>query len=183
MSKKTDLLAVEKEILGCKTCLRLAKGKIVPGEGDPKSKIVFVGEAPGKEEIKTGKPFVGRAGKILRDLLDSVGLNAERVFITSAVKYLPKSYITPKPADIIHGRKHLQKQLEIIKPDIIVILGNTAANSLLDRKLSISRDHGKIFLENEQKYFLSYHPAAPLYSPKLREVVFNDFKKLQKLIF
>jgi uracil-DNA glycosylase len=181
-SKNKLLKTVEQEILNCRFCNKNKKGMLVPGEGSSEAKIVFIGEAPGKEEILTGKPFIGRAGKILRELIASVGLKAEDVFITSAVKYLPKTYITPKPSDIVHGRTHLEKQLAILKPKVIVVLGNTAAVSLLDRKFSISQVHGTALQENNYLYFLSYHPAAPLYSPKLKEEIFKDFKKLKKII-
>ena len=182
MTKKKQFEQITAEILVCKVCNRLKKGLLVTGEGSYKAGVVFVGEARGKEEILTGKPFIGRAGKILRELISSVGLKAEDVFITSAVKYLPKTYITPKPSDIIHGRKHLQKQLDAIKPQIIVVLGNTAAQSLFNEKYSISQTHGTTLKQNGYTYFLSYHPAAPLYSPKLREVIFKDFKKLKRLL-
>ena len=183
MTNKQKLLAeVRKEILSCKFCNRLKKGELVPGEGSASAKIVFIGEAPGKEEIKTGLPFIGRAGKVLRELIASVGLKPEDVFISSAVKYLPKTYITPKLSDIKHGRTHLQKQLDVIKPKVVVILGNTAAMSILQEKLSISQVHGTILNTDNVNYFISYHPAAPLYSPKLREVIFKDFKVLKRLI-
>jgi uracil-DNA glycosylase len=180
--KEQKLKIVNDAILSCKFCNRLKKGVLVPGEGNANAKIVFVGEAPGKEEVITGRPFIGRAGKILRELIVSIGLQAEDVFITSAVKYLPKSYITPKPADIDHGRIHLLEQLAIIKPAVVVILGNTAATSLLNEKFSISQTHGSALPRDGYQYFLSYHPAAPLYAPKLREIIFKDFKKLKRLI-
>ena len=182
MSKASDLKLVTAEILACKFCNKHKKGELVPGEGSSAANIVFVGEAPGKEEIITGRPFIGRAGKILRELIASVGLKDADVFITSAVKYLPKTYITPMPTDIAHGRIHLQKQLEVIKPKVIVVLGNTAANSLFQEKFSISQAHGTTLTRDGFTYFLSYHPAAPLYSPKLREVIFKDFKKLKRLV-
>jgi uracil-DNA glycosylase family 4 len=181
-TKQSELQKVNNEVLNCPVCKRLAKGKIVPGEGSANAKVMFIGEAPGKEEIKTGRPFVGRAGKLLRELIVISGLKSEDVFITSAVKYLPKTYITPRPADITHGRLHLNAQLNIIKPKIIVMLGNTAAVALMNEKFSISEKHGTIIKQDKKTYFLSYHPAAPLYTPKLREVIFKDFKKLKRLI-
>lgn len=180
--QEKDLEQVTRGIEACPICNKAKKGKLVPGEGSANAEIVFIGEAPGKEEILTGKPFIGRAGKILRELIVAVGLEPEEVFITSAVKYLPKTYITPKPVDIIHGRTHLEKQLEVIDPKIIVVLGNTAAVSLLDKRFPISQVHGTTIKVNDRTYFLSYHPAAPLYSPKLRTVMVEDFKKLKRLI-
>jgi DNA polymerase len=182
LNNNQKLQKVTKSILECAVCNRAKKGLLVPGEGSSNADIVFVGEAPGKEEIKTGRPFVGRSGKLLRELIAKAGIKAEDVFITSAVKYLPKLYITPKPKDIIHGRKHLQEQLEIIKPKIIVVLGNTSAISLLNEQYAISKVHGTIVKQGQYTYFLSYHPAAPLYSQKLRTVIAADFKKLKKLI-
>ncbi len=183
IKKKTDeLLKINRQILKCPVCLKSAKGLLVPGEGSPSAKIVLVGEAPGKNEAISGKPFIGRAGKLLDSLLDAIKLDRRDIFITSAVKYLPKTYITPKPADIEHGRIHLFNQLEAIKPKVIVLLGNTAAVAVLHQKFSIAEDHGKFIKRDGLIYFLSYHPAAPLYSPKLREVIEKDFKKLQKYI-
>ena len=182
-SKQDIALAkVVETILQCTFCNKRKKGRLVPGEGSSNADIVFVGEAPGKDEIVTGRPFTGRAGKVLRELIESIGLQTDDVFITSAVKYLPQTYITPKPDDIIHGQSHLFQQLDVIKPKIIVVLGNTSAISLLNKKFSISQVHGTTLQQNGYTYFLSYHPAAPLYAPKLREVIFKDFKKLKKLI-
>lgn len=175
-----ELAQITTGILKCEVCNKLKKGELVPGEGNSNADIVFVGEAPGKEEIKTGRPFIGRAGKLLRELIESIGLKTEDVFITSAVKYLPKTYITPKQTDILHGRTHLFEQLAIIKPKVIVVLGNTAATSLLNIKFAISKKHGTFLKQDNFTYFLSYHPAAPLYSPKLREIIFKDFKKLKR---
>lgn len=180
--KDKKLKSVRDSILSCKICNKNKKGMLVPGEGSSNADIVFVGEAPGKEEIKTGLPFIGRAGKLLHELITSAGITPEEVFITSAVKYLPQTYITPKPKDIEHGRTHLMAQLEVIKPKIIVVLGNTSSQSLLNEKFSISQVHGTILKQGVYTYFISYHPAAPLYSPKLRETIFKDFKKLKRLI-
>jgi uracil-DNA glycosylase family 4 len=183
MGKQDQALAkVNSEILKCKICNTNKQGLLVVGEGSSNAEIVFVGEAPGKEEIKTGQPFIGRAGKVLRELIVLAGLKSEDVFITSAVKYLPKTYITPKPKDIEHGRKHLLEQLDVIKPKVIVILGNTAALSLLQQKFSISQSHGTIVKQDGLTYFLSYHPAAPLYSPKLKPIMIKDFQKLKRSI-
>ncbi len=185
MSKMTNNKQLEQiavEIANCPVCSKAGLGKLVPGEGSSDAKIVFVGEAPGKQEIISGRPFVGRAGKVLRSLLSDIGIAAEDVFITSAVKYLPKNYITPKPTDIEHGRKHLFEQLKSIKPKVVVLLGNIAAQAMLNEKFSIAKEHGKTFKRDGMTYFLSYHPAAPLYSSKLRPIIAKDFAKLKKII-
>jgi len=181
-AKQKALDRIAAEIVRCKTCKRGKIGRPVPGEGNPNANIVFIGEAPGKTEAQTGRPFVGRAGKILRDLIQAAGLDAEKVYITSPVKYLPK-YVTPTPADIAHGRKHLEAQLKIIAPKIVVLLGNVASKALLpERTISIGSAHGTIVKAGKRDYFISYHPAAPLHSPKLRPVLKQDFKKLKKYL-
>lgn len=173
---------IAKEIETCPVCSTAGQGKLVPGAGSSDADIVFVGEAPGKKEIITGEPFIGPAGKILTQLVESMGLSRDDVFITSAVKYLPKNYVTPKPYDIEHGRTHLFKQLKTIQPKVIILLGNVAAIAVLGEKFAIAKDHGSFIERDGLTYFLSYHPAAPLYSPKLRAILFEDFKKLKKIV-
>lgn len=153
----------------------------MPGEGNANAEIVFVGEAPGKTEAATGRPFVGRSGKLLRSLIKEAGLKDEEVYITSPVKYLPK-YVTPTSADIEHGRKHLFAQLMVIDPKIVVLLGNIASQAILHEKFSISQVHGKIIRREGVAYLITYHPAAPLYNPNLRKEIKKDFRKLKKLI-
>ncbi len=179
-SQQKQLEQIAAEIAKCAVCSTAGKGKLVPGEGSSNADVIFVGEAPGKQEVITGRPFIGRAGKVLRELIASMGLATEDVFITSAVKYLPKNYVTPKQFDIEHGRTHLYKQLKVIKPKVIVLLGNVAAQSVLNQKFYIAKQHGEFISQDGLLYFISYHPAAPLYSPKLREVIFKDFKKLKR---
>ena len=179
--KSRQLNKVAKEIASCKICKIGKVGKPVPGEGSANADIVFIGEAPGKTEAQSGKPFMGRAGKVLRGLIKSTGLNESDVFITSPVKYLPE-YVTPKPADIKHGRTHLFKQLNIIRPKIVVLLGNVAVQALLYEKMAIAKEHGKIVKRDGITYLITYHPAAPLYNPKVRADLIKDFKKLKRYL-
>lgn len=172
---------VQAAILECRYCRAHSRGLLVPGEGSDKAKIVFVGEAPGKTEAELGRPFVGRAGKLLEQMLESINLSREQVFITSALKYLPLNYVTPKPADIDHGREHLLKQIQAIKPKIVVLLGSYAAQSVLQEKLVMQKAHGTHTVKNKVAYFYCYHPAAPLHNPKLRIELAKDFQALQKL--
>jgi DNA polymerase len=180
--KKQKLLdAIANEIEDCKICKKNTIGKAVPGEGDPDADIMFIGEAPGKNEAKTGKPFIGRAGKLLREGIASIGLKDEDVFITSPVKRLPV-HVTPTPAEIAHGKTHLLKQFEVIDPKIIVLLGRVGSLAMLDMNIQMTKEHGKVLQKDGRAYFLSLHPAAPLYSPALRETFFKDFKKLKTLL-
>jgi len=182
MRKQNYLDKIAIEIKKCKVCKKGSIGLPVPGEGNPNAKIVFVGEAPGKQEAKTGRPFVGRSGKFLRSQIQAIGLDDEKdVFILSPVKYLPKGG-TPTKQQIAHGRTHYLKQIEIINPRIIVLMGNVAALGTLDKAISVSKFHGETLIESSKKYFFSYHPAAAVRFPKLRSVFVQDFKKLKKLI-
>lgn len=175
---KSALEKLNHQILSCAYCLKHARGKLVPGEGSGKTRIMFVGEAPGKTESETGRPFVGRAGKLLEQMLEQIGLSREDVFITSALKYLPIDYVTPKSTDIEHGRIHLQEQIKVLKPKLVVLLGAYAVLSVLQKKIVISEKHGTVKEIDGVSYFYCYHPAAPLHNPKLRSELQKDFKKL-----
>lgn len=179
--KLLQLQAIAKQIERCKTCRLNKVGKAVPGEGNPDASVMFVGEAPGKTESVTGRPFVGRSGKLLRELILEAGLDEEEVFITSALKYLPE-HVTPKPKEIEHGREHLFKQIDVIKPDIIVLLGRFAALSVLNENISMVTSRGKLIEKDGRKYMIMYHPAAALYTNSLRAKLKGDFKALKQLL-
>ncbi len=181
-NKKARVLEeIAVEIDKCSECKKKKIGRSVPGEGNPDAKIVFLGEAPGREEAKTGRPFIGRSGKLLRFLITGIGLAEEEVFITSPVKYLPV-YGTPKRTDIAHGKTHLLKQLDVIEPKIIVLLGNVARQSLLEKPVFLTREHGRTIKENNRTYFITFHPAAALRFPPLKKLLIEDFQKLKNLI-
>jgi uracil-DNA glycosylase len=179
--KQKALEKSAKEIEACEECKRGKIGMAVPGEGNADADIVFIGEAPGKQEAASGRPFIGRAGKVLRELIKDSGLRDEDVYITSPVKRLPE-YVTPTPEDIAHGRTHLFKQLKVIEPKVVVLMGNTAVQALLQRKALIAKEHGTIVEKDGITYLIAYHPAAPLYAPKVREEIIKDFKKLKSII-
>lgn len=181
LSQKEKLLQkIAQRIENCSECKKGKTGKAVPGEGNPNAKIIFIGEAPGREEAKTGRPFIGRSGKLLRKILSEIGLNASEVFITSPVKYLP-TYGTPTPADILHGRAHLLEQLKIIAPKIIVLLGSVACRALLGEKIPVIKEHGKIIRKKDQSYLITIHPAAAVRFPKLRSILVQDLQKIKTI--
>jgi uracil-DNA glycosylase family 4 len=181
LKKEKALNKIAEEIKACKICKKDKIGVAVPGEGSADADIVFLGEAPGKKEAVSGRPFIGPAGKVLRGLIKDVGLKDENVYITSPVKYLPK-YVTPTPEDVTHGRIHLFKQLDVIQPKIIVLMGRIAALAMLEKDVSVAKEHGTIVEKDGRKYLIAYHPAAQLYSPKVKEELIKDFKKLRSLI-
>ncbi len=178
VDKKHKLLKITQEINRCALCRRGKIGKPVPGEGNPNARVVFIGEAPGKKEAETGRPFVGRAGKLLRSLIKDAGLSEKAVYITNPVKRLPK-YGTPKKPDIIHGRTHLRKQLAVIKPKLIVLLGRVAASAFFDKPISVTKIHGRIIAQGSIRYFITLHPSAALRFQKFKKILVGDFKKLK----
>jgi DNA polymerase len=181
MNKQKKLELVAKEIKNCKICKQGKIGKPVPGEGNPDAKVVFLGEAPGRTEAETGRPFVGRSGQLLRGKIRDIGLNESEVFITSPVKYLPKKG-TPSKSDIAHGKIHLSKQLGIINPQFIVLLGNTAAIGVLEKKFPAAKWHGKTIKKDDKTYFFSFHPAAAIRFPQIRKCFIKDMSKFKKIL-
>lgn len=179
--KQQELENIADEIRSCKECKVDRVGIAVVGEGSADADVVFIGEAPGKTEAETGRPFIGRSGKLLRKLITDVGLKEEDVYITSPVKYLP-IYVTPKPADIAHGKTHLDRQLKVIDPKIIVLLGNTAIQGVLGKKIAVVKEHGNTIEEGGRTYFITVHPAAAIRFQKFRPVIEGDFKILKKLL-
>jgi uracil-DNA glycosylase family 4 len=181
MTKEEQLEKIAKEIENCEVCKVGKSGMAVPGEGNPDADIVFLGEAPGKEEAKSGRPFIGRSGKLLRSLIADAGIKESEFFITSPVKYLPDRG-TPSREDINHGRVHLKQQLDIIQPKCIVLLGRVAAEAALEEHVAVMTMHGKIIERDGRKYFLTLHPAAALRNPPSKPLLLGDFKKLKELI-
>lgn len=270
-TKQEKLDGIARQIESCLECKVNKTGLAVPGEGSPDAQVVFIGEAPGKEEAKTGRPFVGRSGKVLRSLIAALGYKEQDVFITSPVKRLPvhvsppgntisaprqgldvtstrsddktvarprlggsdkvidtsdpvpsgsdsfdqlrrysseskrkasatsESLVSgtnesgtragdgivgraPTEEEIDHGRTHLDAQLSVINPKVVVMLGRVAGVALLKKNFSIGRDHGTFIEENGRTYFLTYHPAAPLYSPSVKVELVKDFNKLKKFL-
>jgi len=177
MDKQKKLDAIADEIKKCRTCKKESSGVAVPGEGNPDADIVFLGEAPGKNEAATGRPFIGRSGQLLRRMIQKVGLTESEVYITSPVKYLPDRG-TPSKKQIVHGRLHLSKQLAVIDPKIIVLLGKTAVTAMLDRDSAILKEHGSILNDNGRTYIITLHPAAVLRFPKYTHLMEKDFLRV-----
>ncbi|MBI3335599.1 MAG: uracil-DNA glycosylase [Candidatus Portnoybacteria bacterium] len=164
----------------------------VIGEGSHYAKIMFIGEAPGKTEAETGRPFAGAAGKILDNLLHLIGIERKDVYVTNVVKDRPPQNRDPFPEEIALYAPFLDRQIEIIKPQVIVLLGRHSMRYIMEKfglstaMRSISQTHGSIF-EADASYGLIkiiplYHPAAALYNPELRSIMEKDFETVKKNI-
>ena len=177
-----EIQKIKLQVTKCTKCeLSETRNNSVPGKGNYKADVIFVGEAPGKNEDVNGEPFIGIAGKKLTMALESAGVTREEVYITNIVKCRPPKNRVPTITERDTCKNYLKKEIEIIKPKIICILGNTAFNSLLNGK-EIIKFRGKIVRKNNQLYFLTIHPAATIYNQKLINLLKKDMKKLFKLI-
>src|SRR3989344_8220318 len=180
MTKHEELKKLENE-MKLDESLPLRRSNLVFGEGDPESKIVFVGEAPGLFEDKTKRPFVGRSGKLLDKLIGSVGWSREKVYITNIVKRRPPANRDPLPREIERYKPYLARQIEIINPSVIVPLGRFSMNYFLPLA-KVSRDNGKVFRLKNRLIVPLFHPAAALRSTGTLNELTVAFKKLSKIV-
>ena len=179
MTKAEALNEVAKRIAACDACKFYPDQQSVPGEGNPEAEIMFIGEAPGKKENETGRPFVGAAGKFLAEMLESFGLTREDVFIANTLKYQPPENRDPLPEEIAYQLPFLKKQIAIIQPKLICFLGRHAISALLpDIGQTISQIHGQLIEQNNQTYLPLYHPAAALYNGGMRKTLLEDFARI-----
>ncbi len=167
----------------CTKCeLHKNRTNAVPGDGPSNAVVMFVGEGPGQNEDREGKPFVGAAGKLLTELLDSVGLQREEVFVTNIVKCRPPDNRPPRQAEINACNPYLQSQIGLISPRIICPLGTPAIKTLMGPEYSATRMHGKPVRKGQVVFLPLYHPAAALYDATLKEVLLEDMKVLKDLL-
>jgi len=171
-----DLGQLEQQICTCHRC-PLAEGRkhAVPGSGPVPADIMLVGEAPGKEEDLSGDPFVGRAGRLLDEALVQAGLTRSEVFITSVIKCRPPQNRKPKKAEIDQCRPYLQAQIDILHPKIICLMGNTAAQAVLGRQ-GVTILRGQVL---QDRFLVTYHPAAVLRNRNLMNDFVSDLKRLK----
>ena len=175
-----DTLERIREDLGeCTRCrLHKQRNKIVFGAGNPRAELVFVGEGPGHDEDVQGLPFVGRAGKLLTQMIEAMGLSREQVYICNVVKCRPPENRKPEDDEVATCSPYLYRQLDVIRPKAIVCLGGTAAQSLLKTKDSISRFRGQWFDYRNTKLLVTYHPAYLLRNPNAKGDVWKDLQKV-----
>ncbi len=187
--REIELRKIKDEVINCHKC-SLYKTRTCPviGQGNHQAKIMFIGEAPGFNEDKTGRPFCGQAGKVLDELLDSIKIKREEIYICNILKCRPPDNRDPQKEEIAACTPYLEKQIEIIQPEIICSLGNYAAVYLLekfdlsDKVQGISKIHGQVFETKAAfgpiKIIPFYHPAVAVYNEKMKETLEEDFKIL-----
>jgi DNA polymerase len=178
-----DLKALQEELSDCRRCkLSKERKNVVFGEGKPDSRIMFIGEGPGREEDIQARPFVGDAGKLLTNLIVKLGLKREDVYIANIVKCRPPYNRNPEEDEISTCIPFVRKQINLIKPDIIVCLGRIAAHALLEVKTPIGKMRGNFISYNGIPVMPTFHPAYLLRNPKDKWLTWDDMQKvLEKL--
>ena len=177
-----SLEQLNKMISNCTKCaLHKGRTNFVFGSGNPDADVMVVGEGPGAEEDKQGLPFVGRAGQLLTDILKAIKFSREEVYIANIVKCRPPNNRVPFPDEMDACLPYLNKQIELIKPKLILCLGLTAAKGLLKRKESLTALRGQIFDYDEIKVMVTFHPAALLRNPNWKKDCWIDVQKFRKL--
>jgi DNA polymerase len=161
--------------------LGATRNKFVFGSGSPNADVMVIGEGPGADEDAQGLPFVGRAGKLLTDILKAINFSRDEVYIANIVKCRPPGNRTPSPQEMDACLPYLKKQIEIIKPKLILCLGLTAAHGLLKNKDSLTNMRGKVFEFEKAKVIVTFHPAALLRNPNWKRDCWEDVKKFRKL--
>jgi uracil-DNA glycosylase family 4 len=177
------LKSIAQEIRSCTRC-ELHKGRelAVPGEGPATATVMLIGEAPGREEDLTGRPFVGVSGKLLDSVLREAGLKRDDLFITSVVKCRPPRNRMPRKSEQKTCMEaHTRRQIQMIRPRIICLLGGVASKALLGIE-RIAETRGKIIRKGEGAFFVTYHPAAARRNPKWHQSFLKDMKKLRRLV-
>ncbi len=176
------LKRLNEEVRNCTRCpLHTGRTHAVPGDGPIGAPIMFIGEAPGFHEDQQGVPFVGRAGQFLSELLEEVGIERGQVYITNVLKCRPPGNRDPQEMEVAACRDYLDRQIELINPQVIVTLGrHSMARAFPDEKISVV--HGQARRVAGRVYFPMYHPAAALHQPSLRPTLEADFAQLRELL-
>jgi uracil-DNA glycosylase len=181
----TELVSIRNEIGDCTRCKlhTLGRKQIVFGVGNPNAELMFVGEAPGADEDEQGEPFVGRAGQLLTKIIEAIGLTRADVYIANVIKCRPPNNRAPEPDEVATCEPFLFKQIDAIRPKVIVALGTHAAHALLKVDTTISKMRGQVFeFRGGAKLIPTFHPAYLLRSPDRKRDVWEDMKKVRALL-
>ena len=168
------------DLRGCEKC-GLCRGRmnVVPGEGDPNADLMFIGEGPGAEEDRLGRPFVGRSGELLTKMIHAIGLERSEVYICNVVKCRPPANRDPAPEEAETCLPYLRAQVALVRPKVIALLGRVACQYTLREQISVTRDHGRWFERKGVWMMPTFHPAALLRDPARKRDAWEDFQKLR----
>ncbi len=182
--RKKLLEKINKEIQMCEKCdLHKSRTNAVLGEGNIEARLMFIGEAPGEEEDKQGRPFVGRAGKLLTKLIERAGYKREEFYIANICKCRPPGNRTPTLDEMEKCFPYLKEQIEIINPKVLCLLGAVAGQAFLNRKVKITKERGAVIKWNDRILLLTYHPAYVLRNPKEEGTLFKDIKRAIEIAY
>ncbi len=178
-----ELKAIRDDIGDCQRC-KLSKGRtnIVYGVGDPNAQLMFIGEAPGRDEDLKGEPFVGRAGQLLTKMIDAMGLSRAQVYIANIVKCRPPDNRYPEDDEVETCQPFLMRQIEAIRPKVIISLGNLATQTLLQTKTGITALHGTFRDFHGSQLMPTYHPAFLLRNPNMKKPCWEDLQKVMEFL-
>ncbi len=177
------LLELHDRVRGCVACpLHATRTQAVPGYGPVSARIMAVGEAPGETEDREGRPFVGAAGQLLTRLLESAGLSRRDIYITNVIKCRPPGNRDPEPGEVMACSHYLDEQVELLGPEVILVLGRHALGRLLPGEGSITRLHGRRIVRGDRVYVPLYHPAAALYNNSLLATLEEDMRRVREYL-
>ena len=176
--RETQLASLAEQVAACRLCQELAdtRTQTVFGVGNPEANIMFIGEAPGADEDRQGEPFVGRAGKLLNDIITASKLTREEIYICNILRCRPPGNRTPNPQEAANCRAFLDRQIDVVNPKYIVCWGSCAAHNLLDTKAAIGKMRGEFYDYKGIKVLCTYHPSYLLRQPSAKKQVWEDMK-------
>ena len=169
------------QVNACEKCrLCQSRNHVVPGEGDPHARLMFIGEGPGQEEDRRGRPFVGRSGELLTRMIHAIGLERSEVYICNIVKCRPPQNRNPEPDEAAACLGYLRAQFALVRPRVVVLLGKVACQYTLDEQVFITRDHGRWFERKGTWFMPTFHPSALLRDPAKKRDAWEDFQKVRE---
>ena len=177
---KVSWTQLQEDIFACNRCrLCETRTNVVPGEGNPKARLMFIGEGPGRDEDLQGRPFVGRSGELLTRMIAAIGMDRDEVYICNIVKCRPPQNRNPEPDEAAACLNYLRAQFALVRPDVVVLLGKVACRYVLQAEISVMRDHGKWFERKGTWFMPTYHPSALLRDPSKKREAWDDFQKIR----
>ena len=178
---RTSWPQLMEEIYACDKCrLCRTRTNVVPGEGNPDARLMFIGEGPGRDEDLQGRPFVGRSGELLTRMIRGIGIEREQVYICNVVKCRPPQNRNPEPDEAAACLNYLRAQVGLVRPQVVVLLGKIACRYALQQEVSVMRQHGEWFERKGVWFIPTYHPSALLRNPALKRDSWDDFQKIRE---